>query len=105
VLKILKEVDPSLELKYNKIYIGLWKNGQPYNFVTLRPKKTHLNFELKLPQSEELDKKIEDAGLETLDYDKRWKAYRLRLVEDDIQSKGVILAELARMAYELRSGL
>ena len=105
LLTIVKELDPSLELKYNKFYIGLSKEGQPYNFVSFRPKKNQLNFELKLPQSDELDAKIEAAGLDTLEYNKRWGLYRLRLTKDDIQSKTVLLKELARTAYERRSSL
>jgi hypothetical protein len=58
LLVVLKDLDPSLELKYNKFYIGLSKNGQPYNFITFRPRKNQLHFEIKLPQSDELDGKI-----------------------------------------------
>jgi hypothetical protein len=43
----IKSLDPNLELKYNKFYIGLSKDGQPYNFVTFRPKKSFLTFEPK----------------------------------------------------------
>ena len=103
LLTVLKELDPSLEFKYNKFYIGLSKDGQPYNFVTFRPKKNQLNFELKLPQSAELDAKIEQAGIETLEYNKRWGLYRLRLTKDDMKSKGAVVKELARTAYERRS--
>jgi predicted transport protein len=105
LLSVLKSIDPSLELKYNKFYIGLSKDGQPYNFVTFRPKKNFLNLELKLPESEAIDEKIEGAGLETLEYNKRWGQYRLRLTQEDIRSKAETLRELARMAYELRSSL
>src|SRR5437016_14124767 len=45
--------------------------SQPFNFVSFRPKKNQLNFEVKLPQSDQLDTKIEEAGLETLEYSKR----------------------------------
>jgi predicted transport protein len=100
LLIVLKELDPSLEFKYNKFYVGLSKDGRPYNFVTFRPKKVQLDFELKLQQSEELDAKIEQAGIETLEYNKRWGLYRLRLTKDDIKSKGAILKDLARAAYE-----
>jgi hypothetical protein len=98
LLTVLKEFDPRLELKYNKAYIGLSKDGRPYNFVTFKPKKSHLEFEIKLPQSAELDAKIEQAGIETLDYN--WGAYRLRLTKEEIKSKGMILKELARAAYD-----
>lgn len=105
LLTLLKELDPSLELKYNKFYIGLSKDGQPYNFIQFRPRKNQIHFELKLPQSDDLDTKIEAAGLETLEYDKRWGRYRLRLTKDDVKSKGTVLKELARTAYERRSSL
>ncbi len=36
LLIVLKELDPSLELNYNKLYMGLSRDGQPYNFVTFR---------------------------------------------------------------------
>ena len=103
LLTVVKELDASLEFKYNKFYIGLSKDGRPYNFVTFRPKKNQLDFELKLPKSDELDAKIEQAGIETLEYDKRWGLYRLRLKKEDVKAKGTILKELARTAYERRS--
>ena len=105
LLTVLKDVDPSLELKYNKFYIGLSKDGQTFNFVTFEPKKNRLNLDLKLPRSDELDGKIEEAGLETLEYDKQWGHYRLRLTKDDMKSNETVLKELARTAYERRSSL
>jgi predicted transport protein len=103
LLIVLKELDPSLEFKYNKFYIGLSKAGRPYNFVTFRPKRVQLDFELKLQQSEEMDARIEQAGIETLEYNKRWGLCRLRLTRDDIKSKGAVLKDLARTAYQKRS--
>jgi predicted transport protein len=103
LLTVLKELDPSLDFKYNKFYIGLSKDGRPYNFVSFRPKKNQLDFELKLPESAELDAKIEQSGIETLEYSKRWGLYRLRLKKEDVKTKATILKELARTAYERKS--
>jgi hypothetical protein len=94
VLKLLHGFDPTLKFRYNKFYIGLEKNGQAYNFVSLRPKKGALNFELKLPQSAELDEKIEKAGIETLEYNKRGGYYRLRLTPKELASQAPLLTEL-----------
>ncbi len=105
LLVLLKDLDASLELKYNKYYIGVSKAGQPYNFVSFRPRKNQLHFELKLPKSDELDAKIEEAGLETLEYNKRWGFYRLRLTNEDMKSKAQVLKNLARTAYERRTSL
>lgn len=103
LLAIVKQFDPSLELKYNKFYIGLSRDGQPYNFVTFRPKKNQLNLELKLPETDDLDAKIESAGIETLEYNKRWGAYRLRLTKNDVKGKADVLRELMHLAYERRA--
>jgi hypothetical protein len=102
MLEVLRSFDPTLNLKYNKFYIGLEKGGQPYNFVLFRPKKNHINLELKLPQLKELDEKIEQAELDALEYSKRWGVYRLRLTKHDIASKAGVLKELARTAFERR---
>ena len=103
MLELLREFDPSLNLKYNKFYIGLEKDGQPYNFVQFRPKKNQLTFEVRLPQSDELDEKIDQAGLDTLEYAKRWGQYRIRLTKDDLKGKADVIKELAGMAHERRA--
>jgi len=104
LLEMVRQFDPSLELKFNKFYIGLSRDGQAFNFVSFRPKKNYLNFELKLPETEELDSKIDEAGIEALEYNKRWGLYRLRLDEEIIKDKSGILRELMQLAYERRSG-
>lgn len=103
LLVMIKQFDPSLELKYNKFYIGLSRDGQPFNFVSFRPKKGHINFELKLPQTEDLDEKIDGAGIETLEYNKRWGLYRLRLTKDQIKTKADTLRELMQLAHDRRA--
>lgn len=103
LLDMIRQFDSTLNLKYNKFYIGLSRDGQPFNFVSFRPKKNHINFELKLPQTDELDAKIDDAGIETLEYSKRWGLYRLRLNRDQVNNKTDTLRELMQLAYERRS--
>ena len=105
ILNILHSIDPTLILNYTKHYIGLKKDSQAYNFVQLRPRKKSIGLELKLPQSTDLDAKIEDADFDTLDYDKRWKRYRINLTRDDIEEKSEILRELSKNAYERRASV
>ncbi len=103
ILEILRSFDPTLNLKYNKFYIGVEKDGQPYNFVTFRPQKKALSFNLKLPQTDDLDTKIDEAGLDTLEYDTRWGFYRLRLTMNDIKTKSEILEQLSKLAHARRA--
>ncbi|MDD2465225.1 MAG: hypothetical protein PHI97_14605 [Desulfobulbus sp.] len=99
LLEIAKIHDPSFELKYNKFYIGLAKNGQPCNFVIFRPKKGFLRFELRLKSSPEMQERLETAGLDVMDYDGRWSYYRIRLQPGDIDKHKEILTQVIAEAY------
>lgn len=103
ILKLIQAVDRDVELKFNQGYIGLTKAGQPNNFVTFRPKRRFMILEVKMPQSEELDSRIADAGLETLTYSRRWGAYRIRLTHDDLKVSLELVRELAIQAYKRRN--
>lgn len=103
-LEIVREFDPTLELKYNKFYIGLARNGQPFNFVTFKPKKKHVVLELKIKHSDEVDVMIDQSGLDTLEYNKRWSLYRLRLAKGDMKMHAVTLRDLMKLAFDYRAG-
>lgn len=102
MLKLLHSFDPALNLNYNKFYIGIEKSGQSFNFVVFRPRKNHINFEVKLPQTDEIDATIDEAGLDTLEYSKRYGLYRIRLTKDDIEKKEDVLSSLSKRAYDRR---
>lgn len=104
LLKLVHQCDAKLELKYNKFYIGLAKDDRPNNFVTFRPKKAALNLSVKIPHSDEVSSMIDEAGLDTLDYDRKWGNYRLRLKSGDIEKHEITLSKLIRRAYEHRVG-
>jgi predicted transport protein len=96
---IVKSLDPDLELKYNKYYIGLAKNDHSNNFVAFCPKKEWVRIELRLPRSDELQRRLDDAGLDVMDYDARWGKYRIRLGRADLEKHRDLLAELFKQAY------
>ena len=102
LLALLHNFDATLTLKYNKFHIGLAKDGQAFNFVSFKPKKDRIIFHLHLPQTDELDNKIDEAGFDTLETNKKWRLYRLRLTEEDVKSKSERLEELSKLAYERR---
>lgn len=98
LLEIVNEVAPGHELKYNKFYIGLAKDSQPDNFVIFRPRKTNLNMEIKLEQSREIDKLIEEAGLDLMDYDTKWQRYRVRVSKQDLTKNKELLKNLLELS-------
>ena len=100
MLKLVKECDPSLELKYNKFYIGLAREGQANNFVVFRPRKEALRFEPRLPQTPETEKRVVDAGRDVMDYDVTWRRYRIRLQPGDVTKHQDILKQVVQEAYD-----
>lgn len=101
VLELCKTFDTSLELKYNKPYIGFTKGGIAFNFATSNPKKSALNLAIKLPRSEDVDVKLEQSGLDLLEYGRRG-SYRLKLEPGDLSKHRELLEELLKAAYENR---
>lgn len=104
MLEIARSYDPDLQLKHNKFYIGLAKAGQPFNFITFRPKKSFIRIEPRLPDTPETQERLESAGLDVMDYDHHWGRYRIRLQPGDISKHREILVELVAEAYAANSG-
>ena len=61
----LRELDPDLELKYNKFYIGLAKDGVQH-LCRLPTEKVGLLLEVRLERSDETQAQL-DAGLDLMD--------------------------------------
>jgi hypothetical protein len=101
MLDLIKTFAPGVELKYNKFYIGLAKDGQPNNFAVFRPKKNSFRAEIHLKESPEIDQQLDEAGIDAMDYDKRWGAYRLRLTKSDIKKHADLLIKLMKMSCGL----
>ncbi len=54
--------------------------------------------EIRLERSEDLEKEIEDKGLDLMDYEKRGGRYRIKLSAKDIKEHRDFLAYLIRKA-------
>jgi predicted transport protein len=98
ILSLINSFKPGYELKYNKFYIGLAKDGQPNNFAIFRPKKNYMRLELKLPKSDDIDQIIETNDLDEMGYDSRWGNYRIRLNKGEISKKEEIIKTLLEKA-------
>ena len=96
ILEIIKVFNPHFELKYNKFYIGLAKNGIANNFVSFKPQKNSLSLEIKLKQSTEIQEKLDEAKLDTSYYDKK---YRISIEEKDITKHKELLERLMKQSY------
>ena len=101
MLDLIKTFAPQMELKYNKFYIGLAKDGQSNNFAIFFPKKSSFHTNIYLASSPEIDQQLEGSGVDVMDYDKRGRAYRLRLTKSDIKKHSELLLRLLKKAYGL----
>ncbi len=55
--------------------------------------------ELRLKQSDEIEKMLEDAGLDLMNYDKRWGRYRIKLSKQEVNKHKELINSLFKMAY------
>ncbi len=103
LFEMIREFDSGLEMKYNRFYIGLAKSGQPNNFITFCPRKTSTILTIKLKQSDDIEKQIEQSGLDAMEYDKRNRGYRIRLDKEALAKGSDTLKQLMKMAYDNRT--
>ena len=59
-----------------------------------------MNINIKLPQSDEIQKTIDEAGLDDMGYDPKWGRYRIRLSKNEVKNKNEVLAILFKQSYE-----
>lgn len=82
IFNSVKEYASGYELKYNKFYIGMSKDGISKNFLMFRPRKNYLYLLFKGNEDIDIMQKCENVGLE-ITYKSRWKEYHLRLDDYD----------------------
>jgi hypothetical protein len=104
LVELARDIDPRLVARYNKAYIGLGIDNLANNFISFKPRKKHLCLQIKIPSSDETDEILESTDLQLLDYDKRWRYYRIQVTQSDVDKNRDLLLDLMRQAYTLRNG-
>lgn len=103
-LGIVREVDPALELNYNKYYVGLAKAGAPNNFVVFRPKKQWLRIEPRVLDQETWVSRLEEAGVTVLPGEKIRERLVLQVRKEDIDKNRSLFGELFAQSYQEQNG-
>ena len=93
----------SLELNFNKHYIGITRDGQSFNFVQFRPRKQFVILEISLRRSDDVDQNLKDSAFDVMPYQDRWGRYRLRLAAADVE-RFEDLHGILTNAYESHGG-
>lgn len=100
IFDLIREFEPKAEPRYNKFYIGIRLNGKPCNFATLQPQRKALRLYVRLPQSKELQDKLESAGIGFFDFDTSSDSYRFKLQQEDIATHRDQLKSLLKQAHD-----
>ena len=61
-----------------------------------------LQVDIKLGTSKEIQSKLDETGLELLEYENRYKCYRMRLSKDDAEHHKSLLTDLFKLANEAK---
>jgi len=100
IVELTKEFASGYNLKYNKHYIGVSKEGISQNFISFIPRKTAIILHIKHDQNDEMDELLNSSDLDVIAYDRQWKQYRIRLKKDDISSNQELLKDLIKRAFD-----
>ncbi|MCY4342523.1 MAG: DUF5655 domain-containing protein [Gammaproteobacteria bacterium] len=101
LVDMIHKFDEGVELKYTKHYIGLSKDGRPFNFVSFVPRKKGLVLQVSIPEGDQLEGEFERAGIDSLGHYRG--SYRLRITKSDLPSKSDFLEDLMKRAHTKRS--
>lgn len=103
---VFEQCEPlkEFEMKYNKFYIGLTKNGIATNPVLFRPRKSYVYMHFyRIKDEEEFGPKLDAAGL-TYDYFTRSAEIRVRLNKlKDYTDNKELIDEMAALAVANKS--
>ncbi|MEJ5352724.1 MAG: hypothetical protein WHS65_14165 [Melioribacteraceae bacterium] len=100
IINLIQDIIPGFQLKYNKYYIGLNKDGISKNFISFTPRRTSIILNIKYENNQEFDELLKATDIDILSYDKQWNQYRLRLNENDIKKNKELLIKLIEKAYK-----
>lgn len=100
-LKLIQEINQNYELKYNKFYIGLARQGIADNFVIFRPQKKITRMEIRLHKNQDIEEFIESSGIDLLDYFPRNRTYRINLKPGDIEKYREPLITLFKKSLDI----
>ena len=99
---IARDIDSSLNLNYNKHYVGWRKGSASFNFVYFRIKKKWVDLKIHLQKTPENDALFERCGGDISDYDASQGLYSIRLTKSDPTLIDAFKA-LLKEAFDARS--
>jgi hypothetical protein len=99
-MDIIREIDPSLVMTYNKYYMGLRQGNRANNIVVFKAKKKFLRVEIRVVDLDALREELKNSDLEVLGIDRRWGRVKLTLHTGEILAHRDLLKNIFARAYK-----
>ena len=101
IIAMINTIEPNIQAKYNKHYIGQTGRQGVQNFVAMTPRKAGFVIaSFKIPFNEETDSAIDESSLDKLPYEKQWRQFRVRIRKLDLDESGAVIKQLIESALE-----
>jgi hypothetical protein len=98
LLKVVREVEPKVELRYAKMLIGIKDaDGLPRYFIAFFPRKAHILMSITVSQSTEADNLLDESGIA---YSRQGRFYQLRIYGPVDDKQRAVLLRLIRQASD-----
>lgn len=94
---IIRDIDKSLQLKYNRQYIGLTDQFKARNFVFFRCKRQFIRVEARITAQEDWKTRLEEAGIVPLTGNKKRIVFQLKM--DELDGNLELLKDLFQACY------
>ena len=78
ILGDLGDLVSGFDLKYNKFYIGIAKDGAAKNYISFKPKKQFIYLCIKGREDSNTTDRLDEAGIDYA-YESRYKQYRIKI--------------------------
>ena len=98
LLALVNEISSDHQLSFKKFYLGLTKNNRPNNFIGFRPQRNSINLDIKMGESEDIQKKIDERNIFDIGY--KYGCYRIKLNKEEVKKNNDFLKELFEIAYK-----
>ena len=99
-MALIQELEPGLNLNYNKFYIGLADQTRSKNFVMFRAKRTFLRIEARTASQEEWLNRMDEAGVATLRGGKKRSRISFQIRSEELEPNKELLKELFAACYK-----
>ena len=99
-LELLKEIDRTLSLTYNKYYIGLKQGNRANNFVVFKAKKKFLRVEARISDLDATREELKKAEIEVIGIGKRSGRIRFIVNKGDVTTHKDLLKSIFSKSFK-----